>query len=316
MIKRPETRIKFLGFAIVGLMAMSFCWPSPPNIERVERPTASDTLRYLFLGHTYEWHAPDQKVDTRVELMDLNRYDRIWLGGDVCSESSLDYSTLEYIDSIFDLKAPGNHFALGNHDIRNTNIEWIEEVTERKTYYAYYENDITTITLNSTLTPEDCQRLDEQYRLIRDVCDTIEESSHLILLMHHGIYSDNIPGLPSPDSYAHGNYKYWNANCYSSENHFDNAIYPLLVEAQNRGVQVICVVGDAGWGTLKAAEFQADAGVWFLASGITNSTYLNNPEPITSGFPGDSVLIFEHILDERKLIWDMHDLDSLYLSHQ
>ena len=92
---------------------------------------SQDTLTYVFMGHTYQWGAGGGRVDERIENMDLAQFDRIWLGGDICSEASLDYSTLKYIDSLFDLGKPGNNWTLGYHDARNGNEEWVAEFTER-----------------------------------------------------------------------------------------------------------------------------------------------------------------------------------------
>ena len=55
----------------------------------------TDTTKYLFLGHIYQFYTAGDKVDERIEQMDLSGYDGIWLGGDVCSESLINYSTLE-----------------------------------------------------------------------------------------------------------------------------------------------------------------------------------------------------------------------------
>ena len=89
-----------------------------------------DTLHYIFLGHI---RYNDHKVDPRVEGIDYNAFDRIWLGGDITIESSLEYKYLQYIDSLFDVSNPSNQWAFGNHDLRSFNDEWLRQITGRNT---------------------------------------------------------------------------------------------------------------------------------------------------------------------------------------
>ncbi|PCJ87487.1 MAG: hypothetical protein COA57_04745 [Flavobacteriales bacterium] len=271
---------------------------------------STDTLRYIFLGHTYDWQADGSKVDPRIEQLEFSGYKRIWLGGDICSEASLKYSTVEYIVNLFNLSNPANHWSLGNHDIRNGNVEWIEELTKRKTYYAYERDGIVTINLNTNLTPADCENLNKQWVIIQNVCDTIKKSSHLFLLMHHGI-TDGVPGIPPPSTFGHSNLKYWNASCFDVESTFANAVYPLLLNVKSKGIEVFLIMGDAGTQSKEFHMPSAD-GIHFFASGINNSYYTDPVE--LANAPKDKVLIFEHIPTEKKLEWKFHDLDSLLSS--
>lgn len=269
---------------------------------------SKDTLYYLFLGHTYEWFSGGSKVDSRLEELDYSEFDRIWLGGDVCSESLLEYSTVQYIDSLFNISAPGNHWALGNHDTRNGNMEWYYEFTGRKSYYSHYQDGITTIVMNTCIVPYDCENLDKQFRMIENVCDTIKNSSWLILLMHHGIWN-NIPGLPDPILYTHTYSPFWNANCFYKENNsFAGAIYPLLIKVHEKGIPVCCILGDMG-ATEKSFYTISHDGIHFIGSGINNSFYADPADRKIRA--KDKVLVFEHILSEQSLIWRFYDLDSL-----
>ncbi len=262
----------------------------------------------MFAGHTYQWFSDGSKVDARLVELDKSGYDRIWLGGDICSEAMLNYSTMVYIDSLFDIEAPGNHYALGNHDTRNGNLDWYREITGRETYYAYNENGITTILMNTCIVPSDCEHLDRQFRMIENVCDSIENSSHLILIMHHAIW-DNVPGLPPPSAYSHTEFPYWNANCYYRENNsFTGAIYPLLKNVKERGIEVICINGDMG-ANGKTFYQQSDDGIHFMGCGLDNSRYTDPYELALQ--PKDRLLIFEHDIENRKLSWSFQDLDSL-----
>ena len=262
----------------------------------------NDTLHYIFLGHTWYFN---YKVDPRIEGIDYNTFDRVWLGGDITSASSLEYNYLQYIDSLFDISNPSNQWAFGNHDLRNFNDEWIRQITGRKTYNTHYENGITTVVLNLFITPDDCEMLDDQFEMLENVCDTIQHSSHLIILVHPGVWGD-VPGLPSPGLYSHSNQLNWIANCYDSNAKFIDVVYPMLLNVKNKGVTVINVLGDTG--VRKGLSMISDDGIYFISSGIDHTTEgINGP---------DRVLIFDHIPETEELIWQFHNLDSLYLTFQ
>ncbi|MEM0995929.1 MAG: hypothetical protein AAGN35_02570 [Bacteroidota bacterium] len=268
----------------------------------------NDTLRYFFVGHCYDWQSAG--VDPRVEGLNYGRYDRIMLGGDVCSEALFRRRTVVYIDSIFDLGSPYTHYVMGNHDARNENWEWYEEFTGRKTYSTHSEHGLTVFVLNTTINPGDCEDLDAQYRLLESICDTIAASSHLLILQHHGIMQD-VPGLPSRIlDYANWQIPFWNANCYQENTFYIDAVYPMLVEVQQRGVQVISVVGDGGVRE-KGRTMETPEGLYYISSGIDNTRYANDSLALDT-VPKDKVLIFEHLPATRSLTWEFWDLDSLY----
>lgn len=260
---------------------------------------AQDTLRYLFMGHIYKFNTAGNKIDPRVEQLDMSGFQGIWLGGDVCSEATLLYSTIQYIDSIFDLGSPTTYWTLGNHDARNGNYEWLKEFSGRDTYFTHYHQGITAIVMNTNLVPTDCENVEKQYKIIMDVCDTIQSSSHLVLIMHHGIWR-GVPDLPNPATYAQSDFVYWNANCDSPGSTFVNAVYPSLVEVKNRGIEVICILGDMG-----GQHFLMDSqdGIHFMGVGLNES-------------PQDEVLIFDYALPARTMTWQFHNLDSLLISQQ
>lgn len=272
-------------------LILAFFWVSGMQVQ------AQDSIQYLFAGHCYQLGSQGRKIDYRLEQLDKSGYEGVWLGGDVCTEALLEYSTLQYLDSLFDLSSPEMHWALGNHDARNGNWEWYTEFTGRKTYYTYSSHGITRIIMNTNIVPVDCESLDEEYKIISNVCDTISQSKYLILLMHHGIWLD-VPGLPSPGIYAQSNLKYWNANCDSVNTQFNKVIYPKLVEVKNRGIEVICVLGDMGAGP-KKFEMDSDNGIHFLGCGL----YHNEPD--------NNVLVFTLKEPEDILTWRFENLDSL-----
>ncbi len=264
----------------------------------------SDTLKYFFEGHTYQWHTAGNKVDERLERMDLSGYDGIWLGGDVCSEATLEYTTIEYIDQLFNLKHPNTHWTFGNHDARNGNWNWVEDISGKKTYYTSFYKGITYMLLNTCLTPYDCEKLDDQYRVIVDLCDTIQNSSHLIFIMHHCLW-ENVPGLPKPYQYAQSNLRYFSFTCKDHKATFFNDIYPRLIEVEKRGVEVICIMGDMG---SKRIDMVSDDGIQFLGTGLNRSKYTDPIERKNSD--SDWFIEFKHVPASKWLGWKFHDLDS------
>ncbi len=267
-----------------------------PEIVSAQR---NDTISFLFAGHTYQYGSNGKKIDYRFEQLDKSDYEGIWLGGDVCSEALLEYNIIQYIDSVVPLSNPENHWALGNHDARNGNWEWYEEFANRKTYYAYHSHGMTRIILNTNLVPTHCEMMDEQYEMITTVLDSIQESSHLILMMHHNIWH-GVPGLPHPYEYSQSNLRYWNANCDSVNTSFLDIVYPKLLEVEARGVEVYCILGDMGSG-LKKIDMESNDGIRFLGCGL----YKNEEE--------DMVLIMNLHTVNQQLEYGYHRLDSLLL---
>lgn len=265
----------------------------------------TSNYKYLFTSHTY---MGESIIDTRLIELDKSGYDNIWLGGDICSETLMLRSNLDYLDEHLRIGQPHNYFTLGNHDRRNGNIEYFEEFIGKKAYYADYYNGFTCIVLDTNLDPGDCENLNNQYKIICNVTDTISESSHLIILFHWGLWS-GIPGLPEPNIYAHTNLKYWNANCDSTNNNFAKIIYPRLVEVENKGVEVICIMGDMG-ASYKKFDVVSSDGIQFLGCGLDNIKYYYEPQQWWAK-EKDVMLEFDHNVTEKSLTWRFVDIDSL-----
>ena len=266
-------------------------------IHKVVLSQPIDTNYYLFVGHLYR--SPD-KVDIRIENLDLTKYKGVWLGGDVCGELVNKISTLHYIDSLFNLSNPLTFWALGNHDARNANWEWIKQFTKRETFFNQTFDNTVSIVLNPNILPDNCFMLDKQFEMIKNVCDTIKNSTNLIIISHHCLW-EGVPGVPSPIYYAHRFIPYWNSNCNDVNSTFVNSIYPILVSVKNRDINVINVFGDMGLWYPKKIEYVSDDGIYFLGCGLSN-----NAHPQT-----DYVLIFKTVPFEKKLFWEFKLLNSL-----
>ena len=277
-------------------------------------PPPIDTEReYLFLGHIYDHHRANNLVDERIENLNLDPYDEIWLGGDVCSATTQMQATLTYLDDIFDLSAPTTHWATGNHDIRYGRPEWIEAATKRPLYYSHHQNGITRIVMNTnirdTLFREDCDYVNGQVDMIDQVLDTIGQSSHLIILMHFIMWLDCEEGMEE-NSAHNANASYISLTCEPG-NQFHWYLYPRLQEVQSRGVQVIVVSGDSGqYG--KKYEYTTQDGIQFFMSGINNSINMENPVLVERfNTDPDSILIFHHDLESRELLGKFYKLNDL-----
>lgn len=281
----PSCNPKFLLILIVLLLL------------RVPVKAQETAAKYIFIGHCYQVYTDGDKVDFRLETFDFSEFTGVWLGGDVCSEAMLNYSTVQYIDSLFDLGRADTHWSLGNHDARNANWEWYEEITGRKTYHSYCSNGVTRIVLNTNIIPSNCEMLNDQYEMVKRICDTITESSDLVLLMHHGLWRD-VPGLPPPGSYAQSDLRYWNANCDSVNTQFVDVIYPKLIEVKHRGIHVTCILGDMGASLKKFDQYSTDS-IRFMGCGL----YFNQPE--------DQVLFIEKKTGDTNYQFGFHNLDSL-----
>ncbi|MEL6721269.1 MAG: hypothetical protein AAFP82_21390, partial [Bacteroidota bacterium] len=246
---------------------------------------------YLFLGHIYE---SSNRIDKRVEAINFERYAGIWLGGDVCVETTEEYETLEYLDCVFDLGKENIHWAVGNHDIRNGNMDWISEFTKRPTYYTQYQNGLQIVVINTCLGRNDplkdrCEEMEEQYQLLDAVLDTVQAASQLILLSHHNVWGgiDEHIFCEAANACA-----LWNNFRCGHSSKFAPYFYDKLKVVRERGIEVIAVAGDGGQKS-KKYEYQDKAGIHFLVSGIDrNSSFNSNP---------DSLLIFQHNPTKQEL---------------
>ena len=246
---------------------------------------------YIHLAHTRMWDTIVQRVDPRVEALDLSAYDMVLLGGDLTEESSKEKETLVYLDSIFDLDAPTTLWALGNHD--NANLDWVEETTARPHFYTHHHKGITYVVLY-TQENQDwiCTITGKQLKMLQNVTDTITTSSHLVVMTHKLIWIFDHPEL----SKHQGKNAYdWSCNYKIHRNGWMTDILPRLQAVQNRGIQVIALAGDIGNNVDKFEERTMDD-IYYLASGI-------NPSNKKAKY-----LKFNHNVETKKLDWKFEQL--------
>ena len=278
------------------------------------------TFHYFFAGHCYQWNAPNWgRTDLRLEKIGLDTFDQLWLGGDLVENLFHHPQNIEFVDSFFQVGKATTHWAIGNHDVldQKGDFSGIEKKTKRKTYNASHKNGITILVLNTTEfsfpayqnQQHECELLDGQMDLIKAVTDTIQNSSHLIILHHHALLTNEIAeqkikveevfNVYAPD---------FNLAC-EERGTFSELVYPRLQEVQKRGVQVILIGGDTGL-RVKEFDFKTKDGISFLGTGLNNSAGTEHRPAYFSTAP-DKVLIFKHQPEIRKLEWRFQLLDEM-----
>ncbi len=268
--------------------------------------TDSDEDKFIFIGHSYDWRSvAGDKVDSRLELLDYSKYNGVWLGGDMCGNTSLNPRTFEYLDSLFDLKNPNTHFALGNHDYRDYNLEAYFAATGRPDYYTSSFKNIAISVINTNLNSSDCENLNAQYKMLSTVTDTLSMASHYVILGHHEFFY-GVPGLEEFES--NGPLYNYPMNCDRFDSYFRNTIYPKLVTLEKKGIEVIVVMGDIGW--RKGCEMRCKNGINFVASGINNSYYIGKGRDVKE-LHDDLVLIFKYKEKNEELTWKYTSLNEL-----
>ncbi|MCP3928423.1 MAG: hypothetical protein GY705_04910 [Bacteroidetes bacterium] len=295
-----------IGFCTLVLLGYSCNPPANPN------------KKYLFIGHAYQWGAKGKRIDFRVEKLDFSSYDQVWLGGDVCGQTTQEASTLNYLDSLFDLDSERFHWALGNHDVMDENLHFITDRTKRPTFYTTSFDGICLLVLNTNLyfpptyipDPAMCEEMEQQIELIKTVTDTIHHSSHLIVLHHYGLLGNLI--LDEQEKIFkpfNVNITDWTVGCQDSTT-FEKTIYPLLIKVQSRGVQVTMIAGDVGQ-RKKKFDYQLKNGIRLLGSGINNSVKRENAPDYVRNFDPDHLLILTHDTREQKLNWEFRELNEM-----
>jgi len=295
-------------FIFLSIYCLSSCQYSKDEVKE-----------YLFLGHAYEWHAKQgNRIDQRLEAMDKSEFEQIWLGGDVCANTTKEVATLVYLDSLFDLDSPKLQWTLGNHDLKFGNVASITNRTKRDEFYTTTFDNLTLISLNTNLFQADyvenisdslCARMQAQMDLVKAVTDTIAQSSHLIVLHHQNLLTNEMTNNEQNMQQVFNVYTPAYQLVCDSTHTFEQTILPMLEQVQKRGVNVICIGGDVGM-RAKEFEYQMDGGIWFLGSGINNSMNFDWAPAYVTNFEADKVLILKNNLHKRRISWEFRVLGT------
>lgn len=246
---------------------------------------------YLHLAHTRT--ATNPSMDQLVESIDYSYYDMLWLGGDLAVSTSLDDMTMDHIDSILDVGNENTLWALGNHDYAD--LDRISAYTHRPAYYAYYKDKLTFLVLDTQDSMSNI--IDEQLELFSSVTDTLQSTTHLVILTHKLIWMYGDSYMQNYiNSIPNGGF----GDCFYciNPNNFYTDLYPKLIELEANGIEVICIAGDIGFRTNEFAYTRPE-GVQFLASGID------------AGKSYNQALVFKHDVDNDSLSWAFTFLSDL-----
>ena len=246
---------------------------------------------YLFLSHTRTDN--NKSINKEAESIDYSKYNMLLLGGDLAYTSSDDDSTLSYLDSFFDLGNINTLWSLGNHD--NSNLDLIKDYTNRNNYYTHHSDGITFIVLDTQDSFSNI--VGDQLLFLNNVMDTIQSSTHLILLHHKLIWMlDN--GILESKIKDISNVSIGEEFYALNHNNFYQDIYPKLKLIQSKNIDVICIGGDVGNKTTEF-EYITEDGIQFLASGIS---YYKE---------GNKALLFHHNTIKNNINWEFKLLPDL-----
>jgi len=270
-----------------------FLFASCEKDNPIEVPVVTHpSVKLLHISHTRD--AIATSLSPGVDQIDYSKYELVMLGGDLLFNTSINSTELDYANSIFNLSDINTLWSIGNHD--DDNLSMVQAVTGRDPHYAYHKDGITYIVLDSE--SDNCNIINDQLTLFNNVVDTIQVSSHLIVMTHKLIWMDgnsNLePLVPTTSNVQLGTLP-WQLN----PNNFYDDLYWELLDLQNSGIQVICIAGDIG---LFATEFEYrfNSGIQFLASG------LHYQNPLSA-----KVLVFEHTKSKGLLTWEYVNIDDL-----
>ena len=280
------------------------------------------TYRYLALGHIYRWDNTNDRMDPRIDSLDISDYDGVWLLGDLTGRTSEDTARLAYVDRKFDLDASATHWAIGNHDLINGSRERIESFTGRQT--AYFQREVApglhilVLDTNlftypeSSIKPERCRRLEAQFVLTQEVLSEIPTGDRLVVLHHadlvpqHRVH-DSLPPLNHVWNFYHP--EFW-TDCREGKT-FTERYLPLFDAAAAREIEITFIGGDIGQRWKRFAQ-RDPKGIEWLGTGINNSldpAYA--PDYVTNTTDPDEVLILTYRPDDRSLSSSFTRLNAL-----
>lgn len=252
---------------------------------------APETLELIHIAHT-------RTGDNAIFLDDLatipfEKFAIRMLGGDLAAHTSNDVETMDSLDHFFNFSDYNTLWSLGNHDYDDLSL--VQSFTGRPNFYSHHFKGITFLVLD---TQEDYSKFTApQVDLIRTVIDTLSNTSHLILLTHKLAWLQDDGELAAQiNEIANGKA----GDCFycTNPNNFYQDVYPLLLEAKNKEVEIYCVAGDLGFKT-SSFYHQTAEGIHFLASGLNGDD------------PNNQVILFDYNATDRLLQWEFVFLDQI-----
>ncbi len=254
---------------------------------------ADQAATYIFIPHPRSDDNVNQSVLPGIEQIDFSLYEMILLGGDLTYNTSVSKASMDYCDSLFSLGDPNTLWTMGNHDLASRSL--VGEYTRRPSWYSHSNNNIVFLVLDTEIDAggfSSSHISGDQLSFVAGVCDTIAVSDYLIVLHHRLLWMiGNDYFDPWIDSVAQSTRQLDTSN-------FNTVVYPLLQQAKNRGVPVICLGGDRSMVNL---EYTPEDSILFIASTMV-------PEFTDAQ---NDVVILHHNKQTGLLDWEFIPLDQV-----
>lgn len=219
-------RTSFLLFYLIVLSELAFSQQNPD-------------LKFILVPHPRSEDKVHQSVLPQIEKINFSLYDMVLLGGDLCYYTSINRTSMNYCDSLFNLDSPNTLWTMGNHDLNSPSL--VAEYTKRPRYYSYYRDSITFLVLDTEANANGFSSsyiLGNQLQMIKNVSDTISNSGYLVVLHGRLLWMiGNEYFATKIDSVAESTRQLDTSNFYQE-------VYPLLQKVKSRGTKVICLGGD------------------------------------------------------------------------
>jgi len=251
------------------------------------------SLKFISVPHPRSENKTQQSVLFGIEKIDFSLYDMTLLGGDLTYYTSINRTSMDYCDKLFNLKSPNTLWTMGNHDLNNRSL--IQEYTGRPPYYTYYRDHITFLVLD---TEQNASGLTKslisgaQLDWLKTVTDTISNSDYLIVLHGRLLWMIGNPDFKTRlDSVAESTKQLVNTNFYPD-------VFPLLQKVKANGVRVICLGGDKSKINI---DYSPEDSIHFLASTMA-------PE-----FTDDQndVMVFNYNKSDKVMSWKYVSLTNI-----
>ena len=215
-------------------------------------------LKFISVPHPRSENTKQQTVLPGIEKIDFSLYDMILLGGDLTYYTSINRTSLDYCDELFNLKSPNTLWTMGNHDLNNRSL--IQEYTGRPSYFSYYRNGITFVVLDVELDASGLTKSvisGAQLDWLKNVTDTISKSDYMLVLHGRLLWMiGNNDFITRLDSVAESTKQLVTTNFYPD-------VFPLLQKVKAKGIPVICLGGDKSKINI---DYSPEDSIHFLAS--------------------------------------------------
>jgi hypothetical protein len=215
------------------------------------------------------------------------------LGGDLTYFTSINRTSMDYCDRLFDLRNPNTLWTMGNHDLNNRNL--IQEYTGRPSYYAYYHKGICFVVLDVELDASGLSKSlisGAQLNWFKNVADTISKSEQMLVLHGRLLWMPGNPDFESRmDSVAESTRQLITVNFYPD-------VFPILQKVKSKGIPVICLGGDKSKINI---DYSPEDSIHFLAS--TMAPEFTDDE--------NDVMVFTYKQATNVMSWKFVSLSSI-----